>query len=151
MRFYEDILIGDLTITGPYQITRDEIIDFASKWDPAYFHIDEEKAKASPYGGLTASGAHVFSIYYKLCYEMADKKGPMDSVATLGFEVKYPNPARPGDELTLHFTPIEKRESQSNPRVGIAKNRSQLVNQNGEVVLQVELAGMYKKRPENAA
>lgn len=129
-------------------MTEAEVIEFATKYDPAYFHLDAEKAKASVYGGLIASGAHVFAIYYNLCYQRADKYGAMDSVATLGFEIKYPTATRPGDSLYLHFTSTEKRESRSNPKVGIAKNSSTLINQNDEVVLEVELTGMYNKRPQ---
>lgn len=146
MRFYEDIEIGELTRIGPYVVGKDEAIGFATKWDPAYFHLDEHRAKESQHGGLIVSGALVFAVYYKLCHDMAEEKGPMDAVATLGFEVQYPHPTRPGDALTLHFTPVEKRESNSNPLVGIAKNHSRLINQHGDVVLEVWLTGMYNKR-----
>ena len=150
MRYFEDIEIGQTTVTGPYEVLESEVIEFASKWDPAYFHLDEDKAKESVYGGIIASGPHVFAIYYKLCYQRTDEIGAMDAVATLGFEVKYPHPTRPGDNLFLHFTSTEKRESKSNPKVGIAKNSSKLLNQNDQVVLEVELTGMYNKGPANA-
>ncbi len=146
-RYFEDIEIGVTSITGPYEVREPEVIEFAKKYDPAYFHLDAEKAKESVYGGLIASGAHVFAIYYNLCYQRSEKYGDMDAVATLGFEIKYPTATRPGDSLYLHFTSTEKRESKSNPKVGIAKNSSSLVNQKDEVVLEVTLTGMYNMRP----
>lgn len=147
MRYFEDIDVGEECVCGEHHITEKELIDFASQWDPADMHLDREKAAQSPYGGLIASGAHVLSIYYKLCHEMLALQGPIDAIATLGFEASYPNPVRPGDTLALHFKPTEKRASNSNPDVGIAKNLSRLINQNGDVALELKLTAMYNKRP----
>src|SRR5215475_4859882 len=87
------------------------------------------------FGGLTASGAHTFAILILLMYRLHPKQR---TLAGLGFdELRLPNPVRPGDELSLEVTLLEKRESKSKPDCGILRRQVVLRNQNGETVLGV--------------
>ena len=148
MRYFEDIEIGKRVEAGPYEVTQEEIIEFAQRWDPRPYHTDAEAALRTTFKGLAASGAHTISIYYRLLYELSQvQQEPLAAIAALGFDVKLPSPVRPNDRLTLTTEPIEKRDSDTNPRAGIAVTRGILVNQSGAVVLEIIATGLFAKRP----
>jgi acyl dehydratase len=144
-KYFEDLVLDEPSVFGDYLVTEEEIIDFASKWDPQPFHLDLEAANASIFGGLSACSAHNFSIMSRLLFE---KGGEMNILAGLGTEsMKFINPSRPGDKLSIRHVTIEKRESKSRPGAGIVKSKTQLVNQNGEVVVEAIAAALVAKRP----
>jgi acyl dehydratase len=148
MRYFEDIEIGKQLQAGPYQVSEGEIVEFATRWDPRPYHTDPHAALQTPFKGLAASGAHTISIYYRLLYNLGHlEQEPLAAIAALGFEVKLPRPVRPGDQLTLTSQPIEKRDSEKNPKAGIARTKGTLTNQSGEVVLEIVATGLFAKRP----
>ncbi len=149
MRYFEDIEIGKQVQCGPYEVTQEEILEFAKKWDPRPYHVDPEAALQTPFKGLAASGAHTISIYYRLLYELSQiEREPLAGIAALGFEIKLPRPVRPGDRLTLIGEPLDKRDSESNPKAGIARTRGTLLNQSDQTVLEIVTTGLFAKRPE---
>ena len=149
MRYFEDIEIGKQVRVGPYEVTQEEIIEFAMRWDPMPYHTDPDAALETPFKGLAASGAHTISIYYRLSYDLSQlQKEPLAGIAALGFEIRLPTPVRPGDQLTATMEPIEKRDSESNPMAGISRSRGALTNQLGEVVLEIVTTGLFAKRPK---
>jgi len=96
----------------PILSLKDEIIQFAEKYDPRPFHIDEAAAARSVFAGLSASAAHTFAIFYSLTNKLHP---PIRAIAALGYdELRLPNPVRPDDELDLDVRVLEKRESKSN-------------------------------------
>jgi acyl dehydratase len=145
MLFYEDIEVGHTTeFPGVYVLTKEEIIAVGQQWDPQYFHVDEEAAKASLFGGLVAASAHLFGISTKLTHSMPDIRA---AVSALGFtDVKVAAPARPGDTLRGRSLCLRKRESKSRPGVGIIEDKLELYNQNDEVVYTHVSAALYKMR-----
>ena len=145
MLYFEDIEIGSLRTSGPYLVSRDEIVEFAKKYDPQPRHIDEDAAAHSVAGGLTAAGSHTFAIYTALTHGFQPR---LHSLAALGWdEVRLPNPVRPGDELDLTSTIVEKRESRSKPDRGIVRVEIRLRNQKGETVLQCFPTVLVARRP----
>jgi acyl dehydratase len=143
--YFEEATVGSCDITGPYKLTRDEIVEFATKFDPEPFHTDEGAASRSIFGGLTASSAHMFSVAYALSHEQSQR---LAVLAALGIEeMEFPNPARPGDELMFECTILEKRESKSRPDRGIVRVRTVLLNQNRETVIDYKLKVMVARRP----
>ena len=120
--YFEDFEVGDSRKAGPYLVSKAEIIQFAKQHDPRPFHIDEEAATRSVFGGLSASAAHTFAIFIFL----TDKgQPPLRALAGLGWdELRLPNAVRPGDELDYEATVLEKRESKSRPDTGILRNQS---------------------------
>ena len=109
--YFEDIEVGDSQKAGPYSVSKDEIIQFAEKYDPRPFHIDEASAARSVFAGLSASAAHTFAIFYSLTNKLHP---PIRAIAALGYdELRLPNPVRPDDELDLDVRVLEKRESKS--------------------------------------
>jgi len=148
MRYFEDIEIGNQVQAGPYEISENEIIEFANRWDPRPYHTDPEAALQTPFKGLAASGAHTISIYYRLLYDLSQmQQEPLAGIAALGFEIKLPRPVRPGDQLMLRTEPIEKRDSEKNPKAGIARTKGILSNREGETVLEIITTGLFAKRP----
>ena len=132
MRYFEDIEVGKISTSGPYELTESGIIDFATQWDPFPFHTDVQAAKDSVFAGLTASNCHTVSIACRLFHEIE-----MDAVlAAMGHEYQYPNPARVGDQLTLETKAIEKRESRSKPDRGIVQGETYLKNQDKTITHQ---------------
>ena len=133
IKHFDDFEVSNKTTVGEYLVTKEEIVEFAKKWDPQPFHVDEDAARQSPFKGLIACSSHIMSIAIKL---MDSKETKADIVAGLGWnEVKFPNPVRPGDRLSATVECLSKRESQSKPDRGIVKTQISLRNQRGEVVV----------------
>ena len=144
--YFEEAEIGISRKAGPYLVSKDEIIEFAKKYDPQPFHTDEEAAARSVFKGLTASAAHTFAILISL----ASKTQPFSFrvLAGLGWdELRLPIPVRPGDELNLEVTVLEKRESRSNSDRGVLRQQFHLRNQKRETVLQCINTLLVPRRP----
>ena len=137
--YFEDIAVGDKTISESRTVTKEEILDFAHKYDPQPFHIDEEAAKKSIYGGLIASGWHTASTLMRLLVDnMTNNRAGLGSP---GFDdLRWILPIRPSDSLRYESTVIEARKSESRPDMGIVRAEIKLFNQNDEVVLSLSVA-----------
>jgi acyl dehydratase len=144
-RYFEDYEIGNQITTGDHLVTSEEIVDFASRWDPQPFHTDERKAEQSVFQGLTASGAHTFAISVLLRHQFEPKPAVL---AGLGYdELRFPNPVRPGDHLSFHSECLEKRESRSKSDRGIIVFRGRVLNQDGQPVATMKSTIMVARRP----
>lgn len=148
MRHFEDIEVGETLEVGRHVVSREEIIRFAEQWDPQPFHIDEQAARASVFGGLSASSCHTYSISSLI---FARSKTRSKAAAMLGMKMNFPTAVRPGDELTLHETCLDKRVSRSRPGYGIIKSRSRLVNARGEEVMVSQSSFLVERRPPEAS
>lgn len=133
IKYFEDFIVGSCETFGKYFVEKEEVIEYAKKWDPQPFHIDEEKAKASIFNGLTASGSHLFAISVHLIMQREIK---VKVIAMLGIEkLQFKQPARPGDQLYMTHECLKKRESENKDDRGIVQNRTTLKNQNDDIVL----------------
>ena len=130
---------------GRRVVDRDEVIAFARDFDPQPFHIDEDAARASMFGGLIASGWHTVSMVMRM---MCDSY--LLQAASLGSpgvdHVKWLKPVRPGDTIRAVRTVLETRVSKSKPDVGIVKTRWDVYNQADEPVMTMEGYGMFRVR-----
>lgn len=144
-KYFEDFRVGDKFTFGAYRVTREEIVAFATKWDPQPFHLDDAAAAASGFGALTASGAHVVAITVSL---IVAREVRVAVLAALGWdEVRFLAPVRPGDVLALSHECLETRESRSKPDRGIVKNRLVALNDRGEPVLSYVDTILVARRP----
>lgn len=135
---FDDLAPGYRSVVGEWLLEEDEIKAFATRWDPQPFHIDPERAAESIFGGLTASSLHLFAICTRLFFDHEDR---IAVLAMLGKdEVRFPNPARPGDRLTYTTECIEHRASRSKPDRGIVTLMDTLTNPAGEVVLSQKVS-----------
>ena len=129
-RYFEDFTPGEAIELGSHTITKDEIIAFARQFDPQPFHLDEEAAKATMYGGLLASGWHTGSITMRLLYD-----GLIKDTISLGSpgldEIRWIKPVRPGDQLV-----IEIEMSKSRGKIAKANGVCKVA---GEVVSEAEV------------
>lgn len=133
---YQDIYPGLIHKAGPYLVTESEIISFASKWDPRPYHIDRDIAEAGPFQGIIGSSSHTMAIRTLLLAEL-DQIHHSSIIATMGWsDVKFANPVRPNDQISLSLEWLDKRVSKSKPDVGIVRQKLQLLNQSQKVVLE---------------
>ena len=148
--WFEDFTVGETLEMGSRLVDRDEVIAFATAFDPQPFHVDEAAAKASMFGGLIASGWHTVSMVMRM---MCDSY-LLDS-ASLGSpgvdNVRWVKPVRPGDTIRATRTILEKRQSKSKPQVGIVKSRWDVRNQDDDLVMTMEGMGMFSVRNPDAA
>ncbi len=127
---------------GPYHLTEAEILQFAKAYDPQWFHTDPVAAKGSRFKGLIASGWHTCSIAMRLITDKA--LADSESYASPGLAyVKWTNPVRPGDVLTVHATVLETRVARSKPTLGILRWRWQMRNASGTQVLDLEATSLF--------
>jgi acyl dehydratase len=143
--WFEDFPVGmTVEIPGPV-LTRESILEYARRYDPQPFHVDEEAAKRSPYGGLIASGWHTVSLAMRMICDAY-----LLDAASLGSpgvnQVRWLKPVRPGDSLRLRMTVLEARPSASKPDRGTVLHRWDVLNQNGETVMTMEGYGMFRRR-----
>ncbi|MCB1688991.1 MAG: MaoC family dehydratase N-terminal domain-containing protein [Halioglobus sp.] len=145
--YYDDYVVGDEHPCATYAVERDEIIAFASKWDPQPWHIDESAARESYFGGLTACSAHIFSIFCITSQQWQSGVQQM-AIAGLGFDnLRMHKPVYAGDTLRCVTLVEDKRESRSNPAGGICVCGVKLINQHDEVVFSVSASTMMMKDP----
>lgn len=155
-RWFEDIVIGETYPLGSHTFTEAEIIRFGKLYDPQYFHVDPEAAKAGPFGGLVASGWHTVAVGHR---HMVDGMfAEAERLRALGQEpgVAGPSPGvnkaefkvsvRPGDTLTYDFVVEDKRPSNSLPGWGVLISIIEGVNQRGEQAYRAEIVSFTKLR-----
>jgi acyl dehydratase len=145
MRYFEDYQVGQSATLGSHTITRDEIIAFATQFDPQPFHVDEARARESIYGGLIASGWHTASLMMRLIVD-----GWESDTAGMGSpgvdELRWLLPVRPGDTLTASIAILEMTPSTRRPDRGTVRTLCELRNQDGQVVLRAIGIGMVARR-----
>jgi acyl dehydratase len=148
---FEDFVEGGTIELGTKLVSADEIIEFASEFDPQPMHLDEEAGKASILGGLSASGWHTCAMFMRLLCDgyLLDST----SQGSPGIEyMKWKKPVLAGDLLSARSTIVAKRVSKSRPSIGLVTMRAEMFNQKGESVLEFENTGMFLLRAaENAA
>jgi acyl dehydratase len=146
VKYLEDFPVGVRRKLGSKLVDEDEVIRFATEFDPQPFHIDKEAAAQSFYGGVIASGWHTCSMTMRI---MVDNY--LIDAASLGSpgidELRWLRPVRPGDTLTVYSTVQEMVPSKSKPDRGVLTTLSEVENQAGEVVMTMRGKSMMKKRP----
>lgn len=145
MIYFDDVHVGDRWHLGTYVVSKEEAIEFAGRWEPQPYHVDERAAEASLYGGLTVCSLHLFAICTRLFLQRDDR---FAVTAMLGKdEIRLPKPARPGEEIRYDTECIDKRPSRSRPESGIVTLRDTLSNVHGETVLTQKVTLMVAARP----
>lgn len=140
MKFHE-LDIGQVFETPSYKINKEEIITFASEYDPQYMHIDEEKAKQSRFKGIIASGLHTLSISFKLWVDLGILGD--DVIAGIGINnLKFTKPVYPDDLLHVTAKVINKREKKG---VGEITLLLSTYKNDGEQVLAAEISALISK------
>jgi acyl dehydratase len=132
-KYLEDFAVGQTYGSGRLTVDKDRIQAFAAEFDPQPFHLDDEAARGSIFGGLAASGWHTAALTMRLLVEGELK--PAGGIVGVGFdEFRWPLPVHPGDELHLESEVLEVRPSKSRPNQGLIKVRTTTRNQDGDAV-----------------
>lgn len=142
---YEDLEVGSTTEIGRYTFEADDIKAFAQRYDPQPFHVDEEAGKASPFGGLVASGWHTCSVFMSL---LIKKLGPdSTSMGSPGIDsIRWLKPVRAGDTITMYQKVHDKRVSASKPDRGIVSTEWIGINGAGDTVITVQTKVIFGLR-----
>ena len=151
MRYFEDIAIGAETDFGSYEVTREEVIDFARKYDPQPFHLSDEEAAKTHFGRLAASGWHTCAM----TMAVIARKVVDDEQAGLGSpgvdELRWLKPVYPGDTLHVRGKIIEKTPSRSKPEIGSFRTETVVTNQDEVPVMRFTSIVLIRRRPGASA
>jgi acyl dehydratase len=142
---WEDFPVGKVLEMGGLTVTREEILAFARQFDPQPFHVDEEAARHSIFGGLAASGWHTASLAMRMWCD-----GILLRAASSGSpgveKIRWLKPVRPGDTLRLRVKVVEARPMASKPHLGLVRNEWTVLNQDGEPVMEMDGWGILRRR-----
>jgi acyl dehydratase len=143
--YWEDFPVGTVREFGGLTLTKEEIVRFAKQYDPQPFHVDEEAAKQTVFGGLIASGWQTCGAAMRMMCDayLLDSA----SAGSPGVEnIRWTAPVRPGDTLRVRLTVLEARVLQSKPHIGLVRNQWEVFNQKDEQVMHMEGYGMFLRR-----
>ena len=143
--YWEDLQPGSVRQLGSVTPTAQEIREFAAKFDPQPFHLDEEAGRRSVFGALCASGWHTCSMAMRLTVD--NFLNESSSMGSPGLEnIRWMKPVFPGDTLALTYRVTESRALNSKPDIGLVRAIWEMHNQRGEQVLHMEGYGMFRRR-----
>ena len=148
MRYFEDLEVGAETYFGSYDVTRDEILEFARKYDPQPFHLSDEEAAKTHFGRIAASGWHTCAMTMAvIARHVVD-----DEQAGLGSpgidELRWRRPVYPGDTLHVRGTIVDRTPSRSKPHMGSFRTEMIVTNQNGQAVMTFTSIVLIRRRPD---
>ncbi|NJM50929.1 MAG: MaoC family dehydratase [Sphingomonadales bacterium] len=150
MIYWEDIEIGKINRFGKYPVTRDEVIDFAGKYDPQPFHLDDEAAAKTHFGRLSASGWHTAAMTMRMMVDNM-KENQQAGLGSPGLDkLSWKKPVYPGDTLRCESEVLSKRRSKNRPEMGIFKGVTRVYNQHDELVMEMESNGLIMVRDPSA-
>lgn len=144
--YWEDFPVGQVREFGAMRVTREASLAFARDFDPQPFHVDDDAARGSLFGELSASGWHTCAMAMRM---MCDAY--LLESASLGSpgldELRWLKPVFPDDTLSVRLEILEARPMASRPGVGLVRSMWQVSNQHGDAVLTMKGWGMYRRRP----
>ena len=147
MIYFEDLEVGKEVEFGHYDVTREEVLEFARKYDPQPFHLSDEAAAKTHFGRIAASGWHTTAMTMAVIVRrMGDE--PQASLGSPGIdELRWLKPVYPGDRLTVRGTIIDKTPSRSKPDLASFRTQTVVSNQDGNAVLRFTSIVLIKRRP----
>ena len=146
--FLEDVEVGSEGVMGHYDVTREEILEFARKYDPQPFHLSDEAAAMTHFGKLAASGWHTCAMTMRVLVDWV-KKTRQASLGSPGVdELRWRTPVYPGDRLTVHGKVVEVRPSRSKPHIGTVRTEMTVTNQDEAVVMTFTSIVLMLRRPQ---
>ena len=144
-RYFEDYILGSIHEYGSIAVVEEDVIAFAKSFDPQDFHTDPDAAKLTIFGGLIASGWHTAGLMMRLYADHYLSK--VASLSSPGVdELRWKQPVRPGDALSIRVTVTEARRSNSKPDRGIVRSFIEVLNQHHEVVLSMSALNLLRCR-----
>ena len=149
MRYFEDYEIGRIERFGAYEVTREEVIEFASKYDRQPFHLDDAAAAANPiFGRLAASGWHTCGMLMRMLTDEWMEDGHFSLAGNAVDELRWVKPVYPGDTLSVEAEVLSKSEPKSNPTIGYINSRLAVFNQHGDPVMTLRVTNIQPRRTQ---
>jgi acyl dehydratase len=147
MIYWEDVNVGDETTFGHYDVTREEVLGFARKYDPQPFHLSDEEAAKTHFGRIAASGWHTTAMTMAVIarHVVADQQAGLGSPGV--DELRWLKPVYPGDRLTVRGTVIEATPSRSKPEIGSIRTATVVTNQDDVPVMRFTSIVLMRRRP----
>ena len=141
--YFEDYQVGQTSKFGAYEVTESEVKEFATKYDPQFFHLDDEAAKDSLFGGLCASGWHTGAMFMRMLIDnLPEEHGSLGSPGINN--LKWLKPVYPGYILSVKGRVTECRLSKSKPGVGLVCMNYEIVNQDDLTVMSLESNAFFR-------
>lgn len=148
MRYFEDYVTGRIERFGAYRVTREAVIDFASRYDPQPFHLDDAAAEANPiFGRLAASGWHSCAMVMRMLVDAWTEDGYFSLGGTGVDELRWTKPVYPGDTLSIEAEVLSTSAPRSKPAIGFVNFRISVFNQHDEVVMTMKVTNIQQRRP----
>lgn len=147
MKYLEDMVVGAETYFGSYEVTREEVLEFARKYDPQPFHLSDEAAAKTHFGRIAASGWHTTAMTMAMLVKYLESD-PQAGLGAAGIdELRWKIPVYPGDTLHSSGTILEVTPSRSKPDIGTIRTRTTVRNQDGRVVMTFVSIVLMRRRP----
>ena len=145
--WFEDLEVGKETHFGSYEVTREEVLEFARKYDPQLFHLSDEAAAKTYFGRLSASGWHTCAMTMAvIARHVVDEE--QAGLGSPGIdELRWLKPVYPGDRLTVRGQILEKTPSRSKPEIGSFRTKTTVTNQDEVAVLTFTSIVLIRRRP----
>jgi acyl dehydratase len=147
VKYLEDMNVGDHAAFGSYTVTRDAVIDFAAKFDPQPFHLDDAAAAQTYFGRLSASGWHTCAMTMRMMVENLTVGGHAGLGSPGVDQIRWLKPVYPGDTLRVETVVTDVRPSRSKPDIGSVHSDITVFNQNDEPVMTMKSIGLVRRRP----
>jgi acyl dehydratase len=147
MLYWEDMEVGSDRIFGHYDVTREEVLEFAHKYDPQPFHISDEAAAKTHFARIAASGWHTAAMTMRVIVNALTRE-PQAGLGSPGVdELRWLKPVYPGDRLTVHGKIVDKTPSRSKPELGTIRTETTVTNQDDVPVMRFTSIVLMRRRP----
>jgi acyl dehydratase len=147
MQYFEDLEIGAETYFGSYDVTRDEVLEFARKYDPQPFHLSDEEAAKTHFGRIAASGWHTCAMTMAVIARHVVKHEQAGLGSPGIDELRWKRPVYPGDTLHVRSIIVDKTPSRSKPEMGSFRSEMTVTNQDDQAVMTFTSIVLIRKRP----
>ena len=144
--YFEDLQIGTKSSFGRYEVTREEVLEFAAKYDPQPFHLSDEAAAQTHFGRISASGWHTCAMTMAMLVENLKNSRQAGLGSPGQDELRWHKPVYPGDVLRVETELLEKTRSRSRPEMGSMRSKIRVFNQNDELVMSMTGIGLIAVR-----
>lgn len=146
LTYFEDLEVGATASFGSYPVTREEVIEFAAKYDPQAFHLDDAAAAQTHFGRLSASGWHTCAMVMRMLVDnMAARR--QAGLGSPGLdELRWLRPVFPGDTLRVETEVLSKKQSHSRPEMGSFQSQIRVYNQDNVLVMTMTSIGLIRVR-----
>lgn len=147
MLYWEDIEVGSARLFGHYDVTREEVLEFAHKYDPQPFHVSDEAAAKTHFGRIAASGWHTAAMSMRVIVDALSIE-PQASLGSPGVDdLRWLKPVYPGDRLAVSGRVVDTTPSRSKPGLGTIRSQTTVTNQDGVDVMRFTSIVLMQRRP----